>query len=410
MARLAIFNKPDWNSSGKLVKPDPFIIDSMVALINQAPGGTQIRATVSGWDIYDQWLESDPILNAFKAAQARGCDLKMVLPMLWTKNPDDPEDKMQWFQMNTAWQSIEALQVAFRGNIRHWPSSQELCKNINHNKFLLFSSLDDGGAKTKWVIANLSCNWRYRDRDRPNDMLVVSEDRPLYISFLRYWQALWMAAGREASIPHFKYIYEDPPNGMKVYFLPLPDGSADPVMELLNSVIPSAQSRVYVVMATWGYGGRGKTICDKLIQLADAGCDVRVIAHHEMQINNEQKEWTLCKIEPLSDTEPVGYCETSQAVWERLASSKILWGKSASHSKYILVDAPLVGGGALPHKVVLTGPLNFGNPVTYGACAMAENVVVLKDDAEIYQRYLDNWNWLCTEAWRKSAASPCPAP
>lgn len=408
MSRLAVFNHPDWNSSGRLVKSDAFIIDTIVALVKQAPAGTQIRVTVSGWDVYDGNLGSDPLLKAFKGAIARGCDLKMVLPMLWFKDPDDPEDKMEWFQMDANWKVIEELQKTFRGNIRHWPGSQELCKNINHNKFVLFSQLDDGGSKPKWVIANSSCNWRYRDRDRPNDMIVVSEDRPLYLSFLRYWQALWMAAGKEPSLPHFKYVYDDVPGGVKMYYLPLPDGSSDPVMDLLNSVIPTAQSKIYLVMATWGYGGRGKTICDKLLQLANQGCDVRIIAHHELQFSNEQKDWTLCKIDPLSDGEPMGYCETSQAVWEKIAGNgKIRWAKSASHSKYILVDAPLVGGGSDPHKVLLTGPLNFGNPVTYSGCAMAENVVVIKDDADLFQRYIDNWNWLCTEAWFHSPVSPC---
>ena len=110
----------------------------------------------------------------------------------------------------------------------------------------------------------------------------------------------------------------------------------------------------------------------------------------------------------LDDVNTYGYCETTQAVWEKMAAQGLVrWAKSSSHSKYILVDGPLVGGGADKHKVVFTGPLNFGNPVTYSDCAMAENVVVIRDDAAIYQRYLDNFNWLCQEAWLTSNLTLC---
>lgn len=409
MSRLAVFNHPDWNSGGYLVQSDPFIIDTMVALIDQAPTGAQVRISISGWDVYDSGLDTDPILRALTAAVARGCDLKIILPSLWTARPDDPEYKIQWFQMNTAWKVIDVIKEVFRGNARHWPGAQELCLNINHNKFLLFSNLDaGGGATTKWVVANATCNWRYRDRDRANDMLIVAEDRPFYLAFLRYWQTMWMAANREACIAKFRHLYDDVPGGLRAHFMPLPDGSSDPVLDLLNSVVLGPNSHVRVVMATWGYGGRGRAIADKLLALADAGVDVRIVAHHEMQVSNEQKPWTLCTVNPVAATEPVGYCETSQAVWEKIAGhGQIRWAKSSSHSKYILVDAPLVGEGPEPLKIVLCGPLNFGNPITYSDCAMAENVVVLRDDLEIYQRYLDNFAWVCSEAWYKSTRDPC---
>lgn len=77
------------------------------------------------------------------------------------------------------------------------------------------------------------------------------------------------------------------------------------------------------------------------------------------------------------------------------------------HSKYVLVDSVLSGRGDAPHQVVMTGPINFGNPITYGACAMAENLIVLEDDAEIYQRYLENWEWNCKECFVWSDNDPC---
>ncbi|MEZ4382653.1 MAG: phospholipase D-like domain-containing protein [Nannocystaceae bacterium] len=405
--RLALFNHPDWNSSGKLVSSDSFLIDQVIGLLNQAEEGCQVRMTVSGWDVADSQVQYDGILNAMKSAVARGVDIKFVAPMLWTPNPDDPEDKIEWFQMRADGAVISELDKLYRGNIRHWPGSQELCRNINHNKFICFSQLRGAESQPKWVVANMSCNWRYRDRDRPNDMLLFAEDRGVYLAFLRYWQALWMASGQAQSLPKYKVIYDDIPAGLRVYFLPLPDGSTDPVLDLLNSVIVTSGTKVRVVMATWGYGGRGKTILDKLLSLSNAGADVRVIAHHELQFNHEE-EWRRCSLDPLDDVNTYGYCETTQAIWEKMAAQGLIrWAKSSSHSKYILVDGPLVGGGAQTHRVVLTGPLNFGNPVTYSDCAMAENVVVLRDDDAIYQRYLDNFNWLCQEAWRSSNLTLC---
>ncbi|MCB9703439.1 MAG: hypothetical protein H6711_16220 [Myxococcales bacterium] len=410
MARVAIFNHPKW-SSGALVKTDRLILDTVAALIGQAPPGCQVRATVTGWDVRDSQVESEPIFNALLAAQGRGCDVKAVLPGLWVDDPDDPEDFMHWYQMSSGWRSIGMLHEAYRGNLRHWPGSQELCQNLNHNKFVLFSHLDTGGGGgPRWVIANMSCNWRYRDIDRPNDLLVISDERTLYLAFLRYWQSLWMAAGKAQSIAKFAYKVDDAANHSRAYFFPLPDGWSDPVMDLLNSVVPSPTSRVRVAMSTWNYAGRGKSITDKLVALADAGADVRVIGHHELDLFDDKRPWMVCTIDPRDpNAEGVGYCETSQAVWERLGnSSKIRWAKSGGvHSKYVLVDSVLSGRGDAPHQVVMTGPINFGNPITYGACAMAENLIVLEDDAEIYQRYLENWEWNCKECFVWSDNDPC---
>jgi hypothetical protein len=406
--RLALFNHPDWSASGKLVSPDPFLIDQVINLLGQAERGCQIRMTVSGWDVADDRVAHDGLLNAMKAALSRGCDLKFIAPMLWSADPDDPDDRPEWFQIDRDAALVGELSKVFRGNLRHWPPGlDKFCANINHNKFALFSQLRGGEGEPKWVVANMSCNWRYRDRDRPNDMLLSAEDRGLYLAFLRYWQSLWMAAGEAPTRSRYRHFYEDADEGVRAYFLPLPNGSEDPVMELLNSVIVTSATTIRVVMATWDYDGRGKRILDKLLSLADAGADVRILAHHELQFNHDE-EWRQCSVDPLDDLNVTGYCETSQTVWAKIAGNgAIRWGKCASHSKYVLVESPLSGGGGDVHRVVLSGPLNFGSPLTYGNCAMAENLIVLEDDDLIYQRYVDNFNWLCQEAWKTSADAPC---
>ncbi|MCB9703444.1 MAG: hypothetical protein H6711_16245 [Myxococcales bacterium] len=409
MSRLAVFNHPDW-SGGHLVKSDSTIINTFASLLDQAPAGCQVRLTVSGWDVKDNELDKEKVYVAVKKAQARGCDVKMVLPGLFYDDPDDPDDAIHWYQMNAAWKSIAQIDELFRGNSRHWPGSQELCQNINHNKFILFSQLDSGnGAKPKWVVATASCNWRDRDHVRANTLMIFSEERGLYLAFLRYWQALWMASNKAQSVAKFPFVYKDAATKTTAWFMPLPDGSPDPVVELLDSIVTGPDAQVLVSMSSWSYSSRGKTITDKLIALANAGCDVRVIAHHETAWTDPNRPWLVCSVDPLDNAVLGGYCETSQTVWERFANNPyIKWGKSDSvHSKNIVVKARIKGRGDTPIKIVQTGAINFGNPVTYGACAMAENLVQIEDDDELYQRFVDNWFWLCSECWSRSSNNAC---
>lgn len=404
--RLAIFNHPEWNPSGKLVQGDPFLVDQLVGLFGQAEEGSQIRIAVAGWTIADSQVQYDALLVAIKGALSRGCDVKVIGPTLAAA---DPAMADAWYRLDATSGLAAELQATLRGNLRFWPEEQGACGGVSHNTFVLFSQLRGAATKPKWVLADMSAKWRPDARERPNDMLVFAEERGLYLAYLRYWQTLWMAAGGAMHLPRHLQTYEDPVGGVTVHFQPHAGETKDPLIALLETVLVTSETRIRASMAAWGYTGRGKSLLDKLFSLSAAGCDVRAVAHHQL---GATVQGLSCPVDPGDGVVGVGLCETSPAVWEKLAGQgKVRWAKSATHSKYILIEGPFIGGGGETQRVVVACRQGFRDggvdPALSDGCSAAGHLLVVRDDPEIFQRYLDNWSWLCGESWLTSALSPC---
>ena len=402
--RLAIFNHPEWNPSGKLVQGDSFLIDQLIALFAQAEEGSQIRIAVAGWMVADSQVQYDGLIGAIKGALGRGCDLKIIAPALSTS-----DTATDWYHLGRGSGLAAELDAMLRGNIRFWPKEQGACGGISHNTFVLFSQLRGAATKPKWVLADMSADWRPSGHERPNDMMVFAEERGLYLAYLRYWQTLWMAAGGASHLSRHLQTYDDAGGGVTVHFQPHPGETKDPLIALLETVLVTSETRIFVSMAAWGYTGRGKALLDKLFSLSAAGCDVRVIAHHQL---GETQQEVACPVEPGDGVVGVGLCETSAAVWEKLAGQgKVRWAKSSTHSKYLLIEGPFIGGGGETQRLVAACRQGFRDggvdPVATGGCEAAGHLLLVRDDLEIFQRYLDNWSWLCGESWLSSALSPC---
>jgi len=420
--RLAIFNHPEWNPSGKLVQADGFLVEQLIALFTQAEEGSQIRIAVAGWTVAGSQLQYDALLGAIKGALSRGCDLKVIGPLLGSPDPGTGD---VWYQLDASSGLAAELKAMFRGNIRFWPKDQGACggssHSHSHNTFVLFSQLRGAATKPKWVLADMSAQWRPSARERPNDMMLFAEERGLYLAYLRYWQALWMAAGGAQRLPHHLPTFDDPDSGVTVHFQSQEGEGKDPLIALLESVLLTSETRIFASMAAWGYTGRGKSLLDKLLSLSTAGCDVRVIAHHQL---GATEPGLSCPVEPgdPGDGVGVGLCETSSVVWAKLeGQGKIRWAKSATHSKYLLIEGPFIGtgtgtgtgtgGGGETQQVVIACRQGFRDggvdPALSDGCDVAGHLLVIRDDPEIFQRYLDNWSWLCGDSWLTSTLSPC---
>lgn len=399
-SRLALFSHPLWDQSGKLIGADYFLVDQLVALLDQAGEGTQIRGSIAAWSVADAMIPFDRLLTALKNAWARGCDLRLVAPPLQAGAAGglaiEPTSRL-----------ASELRQAFGGNVRHFRALAPGggCEVQNLNTFLLFSSLTGGGAPVPWVIVDARAGWTPEGPRRPDDMLVLGEERALYVAYLRYWLSLWMRAGGEAEVIRHPTLVDDPGGGLRAHFAPLDEAEVDPLIALLDAIIPTSKSRIHLAMSRWSAVGRGKTIVDRLLALAAAGCDVRVIAHHDLEALAPAAS-ERCSVDPAGGA-ALGDCETAAAIWAKLAGSKaIRWAKSAVHSKYILIESLLAGGGDSLHRILVTGAGGLGPTSLRGACASPECVLFFEDDA-LYQRYLDNWTWLCSQAWSRSQPSPC---
>lgn len=411
--RFPVFNYPEWSQQGKLVKADNSLHARLASFIDGARPGSKIRIALSSWQMSDKAVETDKLLKALKGAFERGVNVKFVGPVTW-KNPDpsDPSNRPEWFHLDVNSLLKKEIDLLFGDNIRYWRGGNGLAANINHNKFVLLSDVESDSLNATRVVTTCSGNWRGRDRDRHNDMMVVAGDVGLYTAYMYYWSALWAAAGKQP-IPAYKKLYDDPARGLRAFFLPYPEdyqgaSQRDPVLSLLDDIVPGPTARIRVAQATWNYGGRGKAILDALMARADEGCDVRVLAHHELEALDEDL-YLRCTVDPLaSDQVKTGKCETHQVIWDKLTQQGLIpWGKSPTHTKILLVDAPLKSlGGSAHHKIVVTGSLNFSASIHYGSKGMGENVLMLRDDAALFAKYEEYWNWLCAHTW-KSSGEPC---
>lgn len=413
LIRFPVFNYPEWNQQGQLVKGDNSLHAKLASFIAGARPGSKIRIALSSWQMSDKSVPKDALLAALKGAFERGVSVKFVGPVTW-KNPDpsDPENKPEWFHLDVDSLLKKEIDALFGDNIRYWRGTG-VAANINHNKFVLFSDVESPSLNATQIVTTCSGNWRGRDRDRQNDMMVVGGDAELYTAYMYYWSALWESAALKP-VPAYKKIHDNPATGTRAYFLPFPkdypqgQNPRDPVLGILEDVVSGPTSRIRVAQATWNYSGRGKNIYDALIKLADAGCDVRILAHHELEALDDDL-YLRCTIDPLaSDELPVGKCETHQAIWDKLAlHGGIPWGKSPTHTKIMLVDAPLKSlGGPENHPIVVMGSLNFSSSIEYAGKGMTENVLVIRDDTDLFAKYEEYWQWLCSETW-KSDGTPC---
>jgi hypothetical protein len=406
-ALFGLFSRPDWDE-GYLEKKDAYLHEEIAALLDQAVPGTEIRLVMPGWQVPDSQVDDEIVLEAIQRALDRGCHLLVIGPVVWeNKHPDDPESKPEWFHIDANGKLKQRLDAMLGDRIRYWRSGNEVTSNINHNKYILLEEVRGAAADSPFVVLTATSNLRRPDIQRPNDAVLLAGNRPLFDAFWAVWTASWHATGREDPTP-FPNRHDVPTLAMSVRFFPLKEDpgwsgeNPDPVLHALDSVDCVPGASVHVTMATWFDAGRGAKVLDRLLDLADGGCDVRVLAHHELEVTGDEP-YKQCTIAPLRDgIDPrKGYCETTQPVWDEMTrNGGIRWGKTASHSKYVLVEGPVEQDGVTQwRRIVVTGSANFATPIWYDSNGMTETVLVFTDNEQMWGQYAEHWNWLCRESW-----------
>lgn len=301
-------------------------------LLALAPAGSTVRI-----GLYT--FSRTPMAEAIVAASRRGVDVRLLLGEEFAAvrllEEQLPEGSVLLHR------DADGKARAFLGD------------HIQHNKFFLFSELDDG---SRHVVVQSSANLTEPQIRLANHLVIVRDDRALYHAYLSYWNDM---ARREAQLDRERPI--DGETGTRVYFFPrrgadAMTGDGDPIVEILRAIGCEDGGSVHVAMGYFTDGRLG--VATALVDAKARGCSVRVIAassHLGPEIASILESGTVDVVRfPLV------------------------------HSKYMLVEG-IVEGDA--RRWVFTGSHNLTAP------ALERNdEALLRIDAEpIYTAFLDDW-------------------
>ena len=304
------------------------------ALLAQAPAGSSVRAAIYTWT-------RETMSEAFIEAWQRGVDVKLIV------GSDFP--------------AVDLLLAAMRDRVSICRDAQGIANGcmggrINHNKFVLFSSLTDGSTH---VTVQSSANFTGVQLPNANNLVIIRRDPALHAAYLQYWQDL---AARPLNPDYYRMA--DGSAGTRVWFFPRAGangstGEKDPIVEQLDAVNPAAGGSIRITMAFWTSPRRA--IAHRLAALRQAGMDVAVVTHPQ---------------------------ETSAEILQILRNGGVTVHQLAPiHSKYLLMDAVQEG---IRRRWVFTGSHNYTGP------ALTENDETLLRLAHprLYENFLADWQRL----------------
>jgi phosphatidylserine/phosphatidylglycerophosphate/cardiolipin synthase-like enzyme len=331
--------------------PDPEIEDEVIALLESAPAGSKVHAS---FFTFTRSRTADTLI----AAHERGVDLNIVMDSKSIR-----EERAAALKLRDELPA-DVLFICPSGDGCIGPA-------INHNKFLLFERLTDGSTH---VVAQSSGNMTYGAQEQHNNMVVVRNDPGLYEAYLGHWtdqRNLW---DEDACYYHTASASRA---DIEVQFFPNgghEDCGGDPIVDLYDEILDAdacaAGSSVHVAVSIF----TRTAVADKLVELAEQGCDVEVVARRA----SSQGSWS----------------GIGGAVEERLLAQgipvyvfpKYAVGHGFLHSKYTIIERRAENRES--RTFILTGSHNYN-----GASLETsdETLIVLEGYDDIYCEFLADW-------------------
>lgn len=322
--------------------PDRLISELVIDLLAQTPAGAEVRGAFYSFSV-------DAIGEAMVEAYERGVDIKIVLGN--TNRTFNGRD----------WSAVAILRDGLGENLTICQDGRSdggcLGENINHNKFLLISELEDG---SKHVVVQSSGNLTDFQTTQYDNVLKVTGDEELYEGFLKYWTDM-SRDRRDAN-------YNGEAQGTsptEAYFSPYTKG--DPVLEDIERLDCTEGGEIYLAMAF--FTNYRVEIAEKMRSMDSEGCDVGVILRH----SEISSPGTRIGDNLLQGTIDVGYLSSDEEI--------------QLHSKYLIYR---VG----EESVVWTGSHNY----TRSALHENDEVLIRVADDEVYDAYQANWEFVRSRA------------
>lgn len=332
-------------------RPDTSIEEELVELIEATPEGEKIRAAF-------YTFSRENVADALILASRRGVDVAVVLG---NTNVFDDGDR---------WTAVDRLAEGLGEDLticNEWePAEQDrptggcMGDNIHHNKFAIFSALDDG---SEHVVAQTSSNITNAQHEQFNNMVVVRDDAGLYEAFTTYWQDLH---ADETNLSYDRFERGDASTA--AFFFPRAHG--DPVMDALEQVDCSRETSIYLAVAF--FTDNRTRVAEQLRDMDQQGCRVHAITRERDRVGAPGDE----VIDTLSagDIELGIFPEDADETYE-----------VQLHSKYLAIGD--IGTGDQVEPVVWTGSHNY----TRYALRNNDEVLLKVRDAGLFAAFQDDW-------------------
>lgn len=207
----------------------------------------------------------------------------------------------------------------------------------NHNKFFLFSELEDG---TKDIVAQTSANMADGQLKMYNDLLLIKNDAGFFEDFMHYWAKL--KDDRTVLLRRAFRTIESEEGLLKSYFFPRLV-SKDPVKELLKKV--SCHLPGSVIKASQSAFTRSG-VAREMARLRSEGCELMVIA----RIDPVQRSPGRRVVRAIGDDDLHVLPYRGRGEGEQAENS--------IHTKIVMVNAS-IDGSEEKIPVVLTGSHNL---------------------------------------------------
>ncbi|MFB6625559.1 phospholipase D-like domain-containing protein [Streptomyces sp. NPDC056374] len=370
----AVFNNPLPKGTAGF---DRTIENRLLHLIGKATPTSSIRVS-----LYE--MEDAEIVDALIAARTRGTDVRVL------------SERCPWGEENRCGTSLpQAGRLAQAlGKLPDGTPRVVLCemgcmqtKDINHDKFWLFSQLSDGVTEVANVAVQSSHNLGATTAGLADNMVVSARDAQIYQGYEHTWNTmrakelagetagLWPEvdvagtgdfSGHAGTVAGWRY-----PRVAK-------SGTVvnDPVARSIAALDCATGPEVHIAMASWG----GRTEVDKALlgKVDEVGANGKRCAFRILTAGTPKL---------AADLEPnAAHPDRDVQLWT-VTQNQLNGASGGLHSKYVLLSWDDAAGA---HRVVHTGSDNFSNP----AVTAADESSLRLTDARIYSDFRANWDLL----------------
>jgi hypothetical protein len=295
---------------------------------------------------------------------------------------------------------------------------------IMHSKILLINNTFTRDNKpARGVVWSGSANLGGRSAEQTyNNGMTIYNDRKLWQESLQLWNDMYAernigndylsyvkknrvkygietnearALGYTEGTAKYGMFYSNLAN-VTIYPTPIkatPTNGKDPVVNLLNRIVPDDQCRIRLQHNRFKYRRIG--VAEKLVELSNGGCKISAVAYEDdLKLNRKLHCQSLIRIcRPILDV-------------LKTSSQRIDVAYAKPHDKTMLVDAKLRSNRLNPEEVAPDGTTSANWPATgvrmkvvqAGSASLTGSNLVVSDeittettDPTMYEDYLEHW-------------------